>query len=228
MPWSTLLSLVRVAHVAVGAVAFVVLPVVLLTKKGNARHVRLGRVYAYAMGLLVLTGVPLAARGLSFDGARRANALFLFFVALLAADSAWTGIRALRAGSRGRKPSDLLAPSLLFAASIGLGLLGLTRGVTLHVFFALLGASLAGGRIAYFRRTERSRAEVIAMHIGAMGVSSITTLTAFLVTNARHVLHLGTFNVFVWITPAIAGGLAIAVAQRRWRARFHTGRDHVT
>jgi hypothetical protein len=58
------------------------------------------------------------------------------------------------------------------------------------------------------------------MHIGGMGVSSITTLTAFLVTNARHVFHLGTFNVFVWITPAVLGAIAIGAAQRAWRARL--------
>ena len=38
-----------------------------------------------------------------------------------------------------------------------------------------------------------------------MGVSCITTLTAFLVTNARHVFHLRVFNLFVWITPVVVG-----------------------
>ena len=132
------------------------------------------------------------------------------------------GIRALRAQlgrSRERSIFDFVAPSTLLVGSIGLGLLGLARGVVLHVAFAVLGAFLATGQIRYWRRRSRTRADAIAMHIGGMGVSSITTLTAFLVTNARYVFHLGVFNVFVWITPTIVGGIAIAVAQSAWRAR---------
>jgi hypothetical protein len=108
---------------------------------------------------------------------------------------------------------------MLLAGSIGLGALGLARGVALHVFFALLGSLIARGRLSSFRRARGTRADAVVRHIGGMGVSAITTVTAFLVTNARHVLHLGAFNVFVWITPAILGAVAIGVAQRAWRAR---------
>jgi uncharacterized membrane protein len=219
-----LLSILRVVHIAIGVVAFFVLPVPLLAKKGSKRHVSFGRVYAWAMGALAVTGVPLAARGLySHDPARRANALFLFFIALLASDTAWTGIQALRADrnpSRRRSAFDLVVPSILLAGSIGLGVLGLARGVVLHIFFALLGSLLALGQLSYWRRAPRTRADAIVMHIGGMGVSSITTLTAFLVTNARHVFHLGAFNVFIWITPAVLGSIAIGAAQRAWRARL--------
>ncbi|HEY4121589.1 MAG TPA: hypothetical protein VGM56_27175 [Byssovorax sp.] len=218
-----LLSLVRVVHIAIGVLAFVVLPVPLFTKKGSPRHVSFGRVYVYAMGALALTGVPLAARGLFFDdGARRASALFLFFVAILASDNAWMGVRALRAAKgRSQAPGvlDWLAPSLLLASSVGLGVIGLAGGVVLHVFFALLGAVIAYGQLAYWRRPERTRDDAIVRHIGAMGVSTITTITAFLVTNARHVFHLGGYNVFVWMTPAVLGGIAIGAAQRAFRAR---------
>jgi hypothetical protein len=219
-----LLSIVRIVHIAFGALAFLVLPVPLFARKGGKRHVSFGRVYAYAMGVLAVTGVPLAARGLFFDdSARRANALFLFFIALLASASAWTGIRALRADrgpSPARRSIDLVAPSMLLAGSIGLGALGLARGVVLHVFFALLGSLLAVGQLSYWRRAARTRVDAIVMHIGGMGVSCITTITAFLVTNARYVFHAGAFNVFVWITPTVLGAIAIGVAQRAWRARL--------
>jgi hypothetical protein len=213
-----LLSIVRVVHVAIGAVAFLVLPVPLFAQKGEKWHVSFGRVYAWAMGALAVTGVPLAARGLFFDNAaRRANAMFLFFIALLAAESTWMGIRALRAD---RGALDKVAPAMLLAGSIGLGAIGLARGVVLHVFFALLGSLLAFGQRSSLQRASRTRADAIVMHIGGMGVSCITTVTAFLVTNARYVFHLGVFNVFVWITPAVLGAVAIAVAQRAWRTRL--------
>jgi hypothetical protein len=220
----TAMSIVRIVHIAIGVVTFLVLPVPLLAKKGGKRHVSFGRVYAWAMAALAVTGAPLAARGFFFENpARRANALFLFFIALLAVESTWTGIRALRAdrgSATGPNALDRVPPATLLAASIGLGALGLARGVVLHVFFALLGSLLSVGQLSYWRRAQRTRADAVVMHIGGMGVASITSVTAFLVTNARHVFHLGVFNVFVWITPAVVGAIAIGVAQRTWRARL--------
>jgi hypothetical protein len=220
----TAMSLVRVLHIAIGIFAFFVVPVPLLAAKGSKRHVSFGRAYTWAMAALAATGVPLAARGLFFhDPARRANALFLFFIALLASDNAWMGIRALRTyrgGSSSARVVDLAPPSLLLAGSIGLGGLGLLRGAPLHVFFALLGTVLALGQLRDARRLARTRTDAIVRHIGGMGVSCITTLTAFLVTNARYVFHLGAFNLFVWITPVVLGTIAIAAAQRTWRARL--------
>jgi hypothetical protein len=220
----TTMSLVRVLHIAIGILAFFVVPVPLLAAKGSKLHVSFGRAYTWAMAALAATGVPLAARGLFFhDPARRANALFLFFIALLASDNAWVGVRAMRAyrgGSFSARALDLAAPSLLLAGSVGLGALGLVRGALLHVFFALLGTLLALGQLRDARRPARTRTDAIVRHIGGMGVSCITTLTAFLVTNARYVFHLGAFNLFVWITPAVLGAIAIGVAQRAWRARL--------
>ena len=128
----TAISLVRVLHIAIGIFAFFVVPVPLLAAKGSKLHVSFGRAYTWAMWALAATGVPLAARGLFFhDPARRANALFLFFIALLASNSAWVGVRVLRA-YRGDSSSarfvDLAPPSLLLAGSVGLGALGLLRG----------------------------------------------------------------------------------------------------
>ena len=218
------LSIVRIVHIALGIVAFLAVPVPLLTAKGGKLHVSFGRVYAWTMGALAATGVPLAARGLFFDdGARRANALFLFFIALLAGNSAWMGIRALRARKQGAVSGgafDLAMPSLLLVGALGLGVLAVLRGNVLHGFFAVLGVLLATSQLRYWRRPVHTRTDAIVAHIGGMGVSCITTLTAFLVTNARHVFHLGAFNIFVWITPAVFGAAMIAVAQRKWRARL--------
>jgi uncharacterized membrane protein len=225
------LSIVRIVHVAIGMLAFLTFPVPILATKGSKLHVTFGRVYTWAMAALAVTGVPLAAHGLFFeDPRRRANALFLLFIALLASDNTWIGIRALRAQRSGSSAAsasasarasaiDFAASSLLLAASLSLGVLGGVRGVVLHLFFGALGSLLAVGQLRALRKPVRTRTDAIVMHIGGMGVSCITTLTAFLVTNARYVFHLGAFNAVVWITPAVLGAVAIAVAQRAWRAR---------
>jgi uncharacterized membrane protein len=218
------LAVLRVVHIGFGIVAFLVLPVPLLARKGSKAHVSFGRVYVYAMAALALTGVPLAARGLFLhDPARRASALFLFYVALLASDSAWNGVHVLRAARRAEPRRGMLElgpPTALLCGAVGLFVLGMEGGVILHILFALLGGVIASTQIRFWLRAPHTRAETLVAHIGGMGVSCITTLTAFLVTNAQHLFHLRTFNIVVWITPAVLGGIAIGVAQRAWRARL--------
>jgi len=217
-------DIVRVAHIGLGGLAFVVLPVPLAARKGGKAHVSFGRIYVYAMGGLALTGVPLAARGLFSDDPRRqGSALFLFFIALLASDNAWLGVRVIRASRKAasqRRLLDVAPPVALLCAAAGLLVLGASRGVALHVFFGLLGGLISVGQISSWLRGPRSRAESVIRHIGGMGVSCITTLTAFLVTNAQHVFGLRAFNIVVWVTPTVLGAFAIARAQRAWRARL--------
>ena len=215
-------------HIAAGALAFAVVSIPLLARKGGRAHVRFGRVYVYAMAALAVTGVPLAARGLAHeDPVRRANALFLFFIALLAADSAWMGVGVLRAakGSPAARggPARIGPPAVLLLAALGLLVLGILGRSVLHVSFALLGVTLATGRLAFWRRFTRTRADAIVMHIGAMGVSCITTLTAFVITNARHFFHARPFTLALWIAPTVLGTAAIGLSQRAWRARLTRG-----
>ncbi len=215
-------------HIATGALALAVVTIPLLAQKGGKRHVRFGRVYVYAMAVLAATGAPLAARGLADPSpVRRANALFLFFIALLAADSAWMGVGVLRAAKGAPAAQGGMTrmgpPALLLLASLGLLGLGIQGGSVLHVSFALLGGTLAAGRLAFWRRPGRTRADAIVMHIGAMGASCIVTLTAFVITNARWFFHARAFTLALWIVPTVVGVAAIAVSQRAWRARLTRG-----
>jgi uncharacterized membrane protein len=216
-------TILRVVHIALGVVALGTMFVPLLSRKGSTLHVRFGRVYTLAMGGLAATGAPLAVRGLfDPDPGRRASALFLFFIALLAADSAWMGVRALRTKHRrapNHRPLDLLPPVTLVAGALVILGLGVSRGVVLHVFFGMLGMSLGTSRIAFWLRAPKGPAESILRHISAMGTSCIVTVTAFVVTNARH-LGAALYNPVVWIAPGVVGGFAIFLATRSWRARL--------
>ena len=220
----TLFTTILVLHVAAGGLALSVVGVPLLSRKGSRLHVKFGRAYAYAMAVVAATGVPLAAFGLSQeDPTRRANALFLFFVALLASESAWSGIRALRSLRQRdhREPSlDVVPPALLLVGAGALLLLGLYRGTVLYLVFGTLGLLLATTRIAFWRKRVHGRTDAIVMHIGGMGVSSITTFTAFVITNGRYLFHLRAFNLALWLVPTLIGAAAIGVAQRAWRARL--------
>ncbi len=216
-------AILRAIHIGFGVVALVTMFIPLFAKKGSRVHVRAGRIYVCAMGLLAATGVPLALRG-AFDPnpAHRASSFFLFFIALLAANNAWLGVRVLRTKRR-TEPSralvDLAPPLVLIAGAIGIFALGVSRGVVLHVFFGMLGTSLGVGQLKAWLKQPTGPRDAILRHIGAMGVSCIVTMTAFTVTNARH-LGAAVYNPIVWIAPAVVGAGAIFLAQRRWRARL--------
>jgi hypothetical protein len=216
-------TIVRAVHIALGVVALGTMFVPIFSRKGSKLHVEVGRVYAVTMGALAATGAPLAVHSaLDPDPRRRVSGLFLFFIALLAADSAWMGVRALRTKHRegpNRRPLDLLPPITLLAGALVILALGVTRGVVLHVVFGMLGVSLGASQIAFWLRAPKGRADSILRHIGAMGTSCIVTVTAVVVTNARH-LGAAVYNPVAWITPGVVGAVAIFLAQRSWRARL--------
>ena len=92
-----LLSSLRWLHIAAGMTALSVLWLPLFAKKGSRLHVRAGLVYAWAMGIVALTGGPLALAMLADDKpANDLSALFLAYVGVLAGANSWIGVRALR------------------------------------------------------------------------------------------------------------------------------------
>lgn len=207
------------AHVAAGITALLVLWLPLFARKGSTLHIRAGRVYAWAMGVVAITGAGVAlARFFGPDDARRLSAAFLFYVALLAWDNAWMGVRALRTKRRttpNTRALDLLPPVALLLGALGMVVTGAITRTPLPVVFGLLGGALALGHVRFWLRAP-AKGESLRVHVGGMGASCIATITAFLVVNARH-LGLGAFTLAVWILPGIVGAIAIAVAQRRLR-----------
>lgn len=206
-------------HVAAGITALLVLWIPLFARKGSPLHVRAGHVYAWAMGLVAVTGACVAlARFLGPDDTRRLGAAFLFYVALLAGDSAWMGIRALRTKRRttpNTRVLDLLPPIALLLGALGMLTAGAITRTPLPIVFGLLGGTLAIGHLRFWLRAP-GKGDSLRVHVGGMGASCIATITAFLVVNARH-FGLGPFTLAVWIVPGAAGAIAIAVAQRRLR-----------
>jgi hypothetical protein len=220
MHWFTM---VRILHIAAGTLALMVLGVPIFARKGGKAHISFGRVYAYAMGAVAATGAPLALRSaFAEDAARQARGWFLFYVALLAFDTAWMGVRALRTKARqgpNRRVIDFVPPTALLVGAVYIFVLGVTGGVALYVIFALLGALIATNHNAFWLRAPRSRFESLLFHIGAMGTSSITAITAFLVVNARHV-GLAPFGLIAWTLPAVVGTILTFLARRAWRAKL--------
>ena len=219
---SKLFDLVLGLHIVAGCVALAVFWLPLVTEKGGKIHRRVGWVYVFAAATIATTGFGLCVRMLTDANPRNdGRAAFLAYVGVLAAASAQLGIRALRTKGRvlpSRSVVDLSPPALLLLGGLALAAFGVERGVVLYVAFAALGMAIGATQLRFWLRTPETRADWLIAHMGGMGVSCITTVTAFFVLNAPRI-GLGAFHVAVWMTPAILGGIGLSMWKRAYRRR---------
>jgi len=152
---------------------------------------------------------------------QRAGA-FLLYVGLVAAASAALGVRALRAKGRtgpSRAAIDLAPPLLLAVGGAALGAFGVREGMPLYLGFAALGIAQGVSRLRFWLRPPASSREWLFAHMGGMGTSCITTVTAFVVVNA-HRLGMRTFALPLWFGPPLVGALGLTIWVRYYRRRF--------
>src|SRR2546426_8766944 len=118
----SLITAIRLVHVAAGTLALFVAPIPMLTAKGGRTHRRWGKVYFWAMAVVALTAIILAAWR---------PVVFLALLAVFSFYSAFYGYRALlrkrpREG-QGALPLDWTAAVVMLAASTGMAVLGTVR-----------------------------------------------------------------------------------------------------
>ncbi len=207
-------------HIAAGCVALAVFWIPLVTKKGGTIHRRVGWIYVGAAATIAATGFITCAR--MFKDPRpgpHRSAVFFLYIGIMAAASAQLGVRALRTKSRtaaSRNAIDLAPPALLVIGGLALAAFGAYVHMLLYVAFAALGMSLGVGQLRFWLVAPRTSREWFYAHMTGMGVSCITTLTAFSVLNA-HRLGLATFNIALWTAPAGLGALGLALWQRSYK-----------
>ena len=142
-------------HIAAGSVALAMAAIALLTAKGGVHHVRAGRVYAAAMGLVCVTALPLALLG--FDVILLLIAVFSFYLV-------FAGWRFARNRSGGPQAVDWTAAVVLGLTGLGmwgygatLGLRGDSQWVTM-VLFGAIAVALSAVDLGYHRAPRRSGA----------------------------------------------------------------------
>ena len=167
-------------HIAAGSVALTTAAIALLTAKGGVHHVRAGRVYAAAMGLVCVTALPLALLG--FDIVLLLIAVFSFYLV-------FAGWRFARNRSGGPQAVDWTAAVVLGLTGLGmwgygatLGLRGDSQWVTM-VLFGAIAVALSAVDLGYHRAPRRSARQRIARHLTNMLAGTIATVTAALVVN---------------------------------------------
>jgi uncharacterized membrane protein len=220
----TLLDLVRGVHIAAGSLALVVMWVPLLSPKGGGLHRRAGRIYVIAMGVVTVAAVAACVQRLFFDPDSRHHvfATYLLFVAVLAAAQCSAGVRVLRAKSRTaahRQPWDVGIALLLTLSGFAVLVWGIHLRIPLFIGFAPVGIVIGLLQLAYWLRAPRGRMHWWFEHMFQMFGASISTVSAFVVNNSRH-LGLPGDSLVVWLAPGVVGLLTYLLCRRHYRRRF--------
>jgi hypothetical protein len=218
-----LLRIVLDVHVAAGVVALSVFWVPLVTRKGGRAHRRAGWIYVAAAAIIAVTGLVRCARLVAAGTPQQWRAgFFLAYVSLLAGASAQLGVRALRAKERAaasRSAIDLVPPLLLVAGGVALAAFGVDQSMVLYVLFAVLGGVLGVSQLRFWLTAPAHGREWFLAHMNGMGTSCITTVTAFVVVNARQ-LGMRTFDLALWAAPIALLGVGLTIWGRYYAKRF--------
>jgi uncharacterized membrane protein len=222
-----LFQIVLAVHIAAGVVSLLVFSVPLLTKKGGRTHRRIGWVYVAAAATVAVTGLLSCIPLVSGGGPMRWRAgIFLAYVSVLAGESALFGVRALRTKGRAgasRAAIDLVPPLLLVAGGVALATFGLHQSIVLYVLFAALGVVLGVAHLRFWLTPPAHARAWFLEHMAGMGTSCITTVTAFIVVNARR-FGIGTFDLPIWAGPIAVLAIGLTL-WRRYHARRLLGHD---
>ena len=181
-----------VLHIIGGSLSLLSGLLVVLSKKGNQRHRKLGRVFYYSMLLTTSSSLLLAVIK---------SGLFLFCIGIFSFYQTYMGYRAIKNKELRAGTADKLVWSMAVINS-------LVMIATINPVLMVFGGIGVANTLRQFiqqRQLKGSPApagEWLQLHIGMIMGAFIATVTAFIVVNAPD--NLGTvYAVLLWLTPTI-------------------------
>ena len=217
-------------HIGAGSIALASMLVPMIAAKGGRTHRRAGWVFVASMSIVSVTALLLSAGRVLFDPRPDAKAFgfFLLVVALLTGAAVSAGVRVLRFKNRTAARLhwwDTGLPVVLGAASLALGIYGLTRQQIVFVAFGVLGLLNAAGSLRYWLRAPASPMHWWFEHMNGMLTGCIAATTAFLVIGGA---RMGIWPLVAWLAPAAIGAPGIALWSYYYRRRFHSFEEQVS
>lgn len=204
-------------HIAGGTSALIVGLGAMLTKKGSTVHRNFGKVYFWSM-TAVFIGALATAIGHHKD--------FLLMVAFFSYYMTVRGYRilSLKKLNTGQKPAWIDWTITVIAGTFILFLLGWGVYVALQgigmgivgIVFGAIGSSFLIQDVKSFFQPPREKMHWWFTHLGSMGGSYISAVTAFVVVN----IEFEQFNWVLWVLPAVIGGTIIGRTVRRYKIQF--------
>lgn len=204
------------AHIACGMAALLLVPIVLSTTKGAARHRRWGKIYFWTMTMLAASALAMALYR---------PTLFLAIIAVLTYYLVFSGRRAVRRKDGPANLADWVAAAMTFAACASLVAFALLRPVWVHnmgpvaVVLGGIGLVASGSDLRRFAGVEPPhRMAWLTLHLGRFLGSYIAAWTAFsTVTLSQFLPQAG---LVVWLWPSALGLPAVAIAAIYYRRKF--------
>ncbi len=196
-------------HVILGSVALTAGTVVLVLRKGDARHKKIGKVFYVSMLLSALFSLVVAVLP-------NHQNIFLFCIGLFTIYLLIAGHRGLRLRE---KEVDLSVDKLL---ALGLGILGLffiafpillyKQPNEITSGFGVVALYFALSDLRLFRRPKLLQERWLLVHLGKTIGAYLASVTAFFVVN--NILQVPMWN---WFAPGVFGGVCIAYYSNKVR-----------
>jgi uncharacterized membrane protein len=206
-------DLVLFSHIIAGSLVLLLGLIIMIIKKGRTWHIRLGWMYVISMWWVCISAF---ASILIFD-----FSLFLLVIGIMTFYFTFNGLRVLRRGRTDSFPwYDYFVTYLVMAVGIGLigyGLFLIAAGVGHTLLIALsivFGFFTFYGALNDYRFFKNGRGDDpqwwLYQHIGSMGGSYISALSAFAVQNGQYMGLHESLSWVPWILPGVIGGFVIS------------------
>ncbi|MEE4295215.1 MAG: hypothetical protein V2J20_01195 [Wenzhouxiangella sp.] len=219
-------SLFVFPHVAAGTAALSLFWIAALMRKGTAIHRRIGQAYLVAMGIILITSLPLV--GLTWLRGHTITAVFLAYLTILIALSCRNTLAAIRFRTSPERYFGLDLRVLVSAVSVSgvaVMLLGLSRQAWILVGFGLLGPVLLVVTIKRIRALRQVSGPAtnwwLREHAGAMIANGTATHIAFFQIGLNRLfpnLDMGIVQNLAWFGPLIIALIAGIWLNRRFES----------
>ncbi len=200
-------------HIALGSTGLIAGAITLILKKGDARHKKIGKLFAYAM---------LGSAAASFVIAVLHDQKFLFIVGVFTVYLIGTGMRYLRQ-RRAPKPQAIDWTLSIFMLVFGtlfvvyaayLFYYGNNFGSVLLVF-GLISLALVQRDYTFYFKTNNHPKMWLLEHITRMVAGEIASFTAFVVVNNTLLP-----DVLAWLLPTVIGTVLITIWRKRVKENY--------
>ena len=216
MKLESFLRAMLMIHIVGGTTALTSGLVAMFTLKGSKLHRLAGKIYFWGM-TAVFVGAVIVALG--------HDKPFLLMVGFFSYYMTVRGYRVLSLKQLS-KPALLdwfimSVSGIFLLALLSWGIYSLINGFSMGIValtFSGIGLSFLFIDVRNFIRPPKEKMHWWFTHIGSMGGSYISAVTAFIVVN----IQFQQFNWVLWILPAMIGGIIIGRTIRKYHLQFAT------
>ena len=189
-------NLLLIAHIMGGGISLLLGLYIMIAKKGDRVHKRIGSIYFYSMLLAAIVAIPMSYLHPNY---------FLFLISIFTIYILITGVRYLNK----KKREDvtiidwLLTIIMLFfaLAFVSFGIFNIVKGAyfgTVFLVFGSIGLLFTWQDYINYRGKSAIKNYFLTTHLQRMIGSYVASVTAFLVVN-NHVLP----SMVAWLLPTI-------------------------